>query len=328
MRVSLAMIVRNESANLPDCLDSVRGLFAELVIVDTGSTDDTVKIARKFGARIFKFPWCDRFDLARNYGLDRCQGDYVFRMDADDRLPGHQWKRMQRLFDRLRPDHPACWLMRVYNNEAGDRIGCDEVRLWPNVPNLRFRGWMHDRILPQQDAPSLSVFRADVHLEHVGYSDAVALKAKFARNLRILEKEINSPPVNPLTWFDYGRTLAAYERWPEAVEALERFLKERHFSSDIAARCAYRRLVGIHFSSGDNTLAVEVAARGLKEFPDDAHLVASVADALRLKGEMDLAMEGYRKALDLDKPERADSGISSLFRTRVETAMAECVNGS
>ncbi len=58
LRVSLTMIVRNEEKNLPHCLESVEGLFQEIVVVDTGSTDRTREIAREFGARVFDFPWC------------------------------------------------------------------------------------------------------------------------------------------------------------------------------------------------------------------------------------------------------------------------------
>ncbi len=84
VRVSLTMIVRNEEHNLPRCLESVRGLFDEIVVVDTGSTDRTAEIARDFGARVFDFVWVDDFAAARNAALARATGDYAFWLDADD----------------------------------------------------------------------------------------------------------------------------------------------------------------------------------------------------------------------------------------------------
>ena len=83
-RVSLTMIVKDEEKNLPHCLDSVRGIFDEIVVVDTGSTDRTRSSAREFGARVFEFPWIDDFAAARNASLAHATGDYAFWLDADD----------------------------------------------------------------------------------------------------------------------------------------------------------------------------------------------------------------------------------------------------
>ncbi len=78
------MIVKNEETNLPTCLESVRGVFDEIVVLDTGSNDRTVEIARSFGARVFDFVWVDDFGAARNAALARAKGDYAFWLDADD----------------------------------------------------------------------------------------------------------------------------------------------------------------------------------------------------------------------------------------------------
>ena len=78
------MIARDEQNNLPRCLASVRGLFDEIVVLDTGSKDRTIEIARSFGARVFDFVWVDDFGAARNAALARAKGDYAFWLDADD----------------------------------------------------------------------------------------------------------------------------------------------------------------------------------------------------------------------------------------------------
>ena len=78
------MIVRDEEENLPHCLESVRGLFDEIVVVDTGSVDRTKEIAREFGAKVFDFVWVDDFAAARNEALAHATGDYAFWLDADD----------------------------------------------------------------------------------------------------------------------------------------------------------------------------------------------------------------------------------------------------
>ena len=82
--MSLTVIARDEELNLPKCLESVRGLFDEIVVIDTGSHDRTAEIARSFGANVFDFSWIDDCAAARNEALARATGDYAFWLDADD----------------------------------------------------------------------------------------------------------------------------------------------------------------------------------------------------------------------------------------------------
>src|SRR4051795_2389135 len=106
------MIVKNEQENLPACLESVRGLFDEIVVVDTGSTDRTMEIALEFGARVFDFVWVDDFAAARNAALARATGDYAFWLDADDVLDPPQRAKLQALLEGLRPGEEAAYVVR------------------------------------------------------------------------------------------------------------------------------------------------------------------------------------------------------------------------
>jgi GT2 family glycosyltransferase len=100
-RVSLTMIVRDEQENLSHCLESVRGLFDEIVVVDTGSIDPTKEIAAEFGARVFDFEWVDDFAAARNEALSHATGDYAFWLDADDLVEPVEREKLRTLFDGL-----------------------------------------------------------------------------------------------------------------------------------------------------------------------------------------------------------------------------------
>ena len=87
MTISLCMIVKDEESVLLRCLSSVSGLFDEIILVDTGSSDQTPAIARRFTDKAFSFPWQDDFSKARNFSFSRATGDYLFWLDADDVLP-------------------------------------------------------------------------------------------------------------------------------------------------------------------------------------------------------------------------------------------------
>src|SRR5580658_3270077 len=101
MSVSLCMIVRNESAHLAEALTSAQGLVNEVVIVDTGSTDNTRRIALDHGARVYDFPWCDDFAAARNECIRHASSEWIFWLDADDHLPEGSRPRLQAVLGPL-----------------------------------------------------------------------------------------------------------------------------------------------------------------------------------------------------------------------------------
>ena len=127
------MIVRDEENNLPHCLESVRGLFDEIVIVDTGSIDRTKEIAREFGAKVFDFAWIDDFAAARNEVLSHATGDYAFWLDADDVVePGQREKLVALLAGLTRPSKTDDHLVNSNNT-------CSSNHSSPSP--LRGEGW-------------------------------------------------------------------------------------------------------------------------------------------------------------------------------------------
>src|SRR5687767_15152493 len=110
--VSLCMIVRNEGHQLAECLAPVAELFDEIVIVDTGSQDNTREVAAGFTPRVIDFVWCDDFSAARNHALRHAQGEWIFWLDADDRLSPTNVEKLRRLMAGL-SDKPQAFLMQV-----------------------------------------------------------------------------------------------------------------------------------------------------------------------------------------------------------------------
>src|SRR5260370_42399374 len=102
MSISLCLMVRNEEAKLAGCLQSAADLVDETIVVDTGSTDGTRDLAAKLGARVFEFPWCDDFAAVRNECIRHAAGDFIFWMDADERLDEGNREKLRVLFQSLR----------------------------------------------------------------------------------------------------------------------------------------------------------------------------------------------------------------------------------
>lgn len=104
IRISLCMIVKNEEKVLDRCLSSIRDLMDEIIIVDTGSTDATKKIARKYTDRIYDFVWCDDFSAARNFAFEKATCDYIYSADADEVLDEENHEKFRILKESLMPE--------------------------------------------------------------------------------------------------------------------------------------------------------------------------------------------------------------------------------
>ena len=178
------MIVRDEENNLPTCLESVRGLFDEIVIVDTGSTDRTAEIARSFGARVFDFVWVDDFAAARNAALARATGDYAFWLDADDVVEPAQRQKLEAILKRLRKGEEAAYVVRCACDPSPDGTGgdtvVDHIRLFPLREGIRWTYRVHEQILPALRRAKIPVQWTDFTVRHTGYVDQ-ALRSQEAR---------------------------------------------------------------------------------------------------------------------------------------------------
>ncbi len=216
--LSLAMIVRNEEATLPGCLEAARDAVDEIVIVDTGSTDRTVEIATSFGARVAHFEWCDDFSAARNAALDLVTARWVLHLDADEELDGARELRSR--VEHLGHDTWTVELPIVSLQDPQHRrrdLASFQKRIFRSEPQIRFERPIHEEIVNPRggrrdrwDQPVIW---------HSGYADSEARRAKIIeRNLPILRKAFEEDPRNPvyalqlaLLQSDVNKTLSYYE---------------------------------------------------------------------------------------------------------------------
>lgn len=272
-RVSLCMIVRDEEQNLTACLNSVIDLVDEVIVVDTGSTDRTKEIALHRGARVFDFTWVDDFGAARNESLRHANGDWVFWFDADDRLNELNRDRLRTLFRGLNAE-TAGFVMKyscLTNATTGAHTLVDQVRLFPNRPQIRWEHRVHEQVLPAIQRLGGQIRWTDVVIDHLGYQDPALCARKHQRNLRLLELEIQEMPDRPFTLFNMGWTLLETGRTAEAIPYLERSLS-RCDPRDSIARKLHVLLAKAHIRAGDQRQALECCRRGRETYPDDPEL--------------------------------------------------------
>jgi len=326
-RVSLTMIVRDEEANLPACLGSARGLFDEVVVVDTGSTDRTAEVARAFGARVLDFPWVDDFAAARNAALDGAAGDYAFWLDADDVVEPARREKLRALLGGLRPGDGAAYVVRCAcdGGPAESPTVVDHVRLFPLRGDVRWTYRVHEQILPALRRAGVPVRWSDAAVRHTGYADPALRARKLARDEAILLEELRDRPGDPFVRFNLGSVAVERRDWPAALGHLNASLAASD-PADSITRKLYALIARSHQMLGQVDGALAACAAGLRVDPDDAELLFREAVVRRNAGDPAGAEACWRRVLTLRRTERfasVDQGIYGHLTRRNLAALAE-----
>ncbi|MDR3639522.1 MAG: glycosyltransferase [Isosphaeraceae bacterium] len=328
-KVSLTMIVRNEEQNLPACLASAEGLFDELVIVDTGSTDRTAEIARTFGARVFDFVWVDDFAAARNAALARARGDYAFWLDADDVLEPPERDKLKGVLSRLGETGETAYVVRCAcdpdSSGGGGATVVDHIRLFPVREDVRWTYRVHEQILPALRVADVPVRWTDVVVRHTGYADRALRRRKLGRDEAILRGELEERPDDPFVLFNLGSIAIELQDWPTALGHLQQSLAGSA-PTDSITRKLYALIARCYQMTGDPGKALETCAAGLAVDPDDAELHFREAVVRRNHGDAAGAERCWRRILTLSRPERfasVDPGIYGHLTRRNLAALAE-----
>ena len=269
-RLSAAMIVRDEEAFLDECLRSISGMVDEVVVVDTGSTDGSKRIARDFHARVFDFAWCDDFSMARNEALARATGEWILYIDADERLR----PAARSSIDPLLADDSAVGHTVLFRPQSG-YTRYRECRVFRNDPRIRFHGIIHETMLPPLQAVAAHDGRRIGHsalaIDHVGYDGDQ--HHKHRRNLPLLRAGLAQAPDHVFSWHHLGRALAALgdgegaaHAWRQGIAAVRRC----DASSPIAS-LVYSSLLRQELDRGQ--LDSELLDEALARFPGN-HVLA------------------------------------------------------
>ena len=232
--LSVCMIVRNESHHLPKALASVKGIAAEIVVVDTGSTDDTVSIASAMGAKVLHFAWIDDFAAARNAALEAATQPWILSLDADQMLASDSTGALATALQRsdcmaqvvtidlygpstLNPDPTA--------GKSAVELAFKSLRLFRNHPQIRFSGRVHEDVstsllsLGQSHWPDSGVV-----LEDHGYVQAEERDRKRQRNLLLLRRVHQEQPNEIFPAYKLATTLL-HEHPEEGQHILEKVVK-------------------------------------------------------------------------------------------------------
>ena len=191
--LSACTIVKNEEKHLPRWLACVSALADEIIVVDTGSEDRSIEIAKAGGAVVYSLPWQDDFSMAKNFAIEKARGKWILFLDADEYFSPASMAKVREMIEETDRDiRTAGILCRWVNfDEDADmklQGAAVQLRIFRNLRVLRYKGRIHEAL----DVPKRYkvLVTKDIEIHHTGYSKTLAPN-KLRRNRRLLEMDIN-----------------------------------------------------------------------------------------------------------------------------------------
>lgn len=264
--ISLCMIVKNEEQHLEQCLNSVKNCVDEIIIVDTGSTDRTIEIAKKFDAKIFEYKWNNDFSAARNFGLEKATNELILYLDADEKLTSDSQKELNDLKKRILTKAYNCKIINI-NNHTNRPSVMNYPRIFPNLNSIRFEGKIHEQIIFSLNKNHIEIQQSDIEIIHSGYDlSEDDLKKKALRNLDILREDfaVNQSSYNA---FQIAQTYNILENEEEAEKYFLISLRDRNLPSDYKST-ALRVLSHYSLKKLDIQKAFEHISEAIKQKPN------------------------------------------------------------
>ena len=238
--ISLCMIAKNEEKHLEQCLESVKNVVDEIIVIDTGSTDKTKEIAKKFGAKIIDFKWVDDFSAARNESLKHASKDWILVLDADEVLDDEGCKAIKELVEDEEAD-AFLFLQKNYTNESSIRGFVDEehkkgdkvylgwygsfiARLFRNNKGYKFEGIVHELVEPFVERNKGNIKATNIQVHHYGNADPNDVKKKRQFYLELCKKKINANP-NSGSYCELGVLYKENSNFDEAANAFKKSIE-------------------------------------------------------------------------------------------------------
>lgn len=315
MTLSVCMIVKNGECDILKAVRSMGSVANECVVVDTGSTDDTVKILLNDGfrtyipkmglvdgkydysKRLYKFEWKDDFSLARNYAQKQCSSDYILWLDADDIVPPETASLIKSAFlkpGELTRKKQVVFSMNLINIVNGQPIGESAVqpRIYPNNVGLKWAGKIHETFTDSViDLGLKQVIVSNWEVHHYGYDSDELQDAKLKRNIQYLLRE----EVNPMSLYHMGTSFMCMKNYTGAISYYENILKYENLEEGFRSHVLYQ--IGLCLFEGSDYLGA------LEKFSRSSKLDAIfwIGECHRMLENFVEAKINYDKYLELDK---------------------------
>ena len=303
---SLCMIARDSASTLKRSLASVRRWIDDIVVVDTGSVDETPQIAAGLGARVFSFPWCDDFSAARNESIRHACGEWIFWLDSDEFIDDANGRKLRNLATSASDAGLMAFLMQQHSatRQSDGQLApaiINQVRMFRNKPELRFEGRVHEQIMPAVNRLHGQVAWTDIRIDHSGYDDPLVRRRELDRDLRLLGLELADRPNHPFALFNLGMTLNGLGQPLAAIAAMDCCLSAAAGDEPYLAN-AHMILITAQMQARTLDAATRICHEGRRRFPNNSTLLFQEGVLARETGRPADAIRAFESVLQSGEP--------------------------
>lgn len=229
--ISVCIITKNEADHLRKCLEALRPYPFETVVVDTGSSDDSVEAAKQYTDHVHRFDWIDDFAAARNFAAKCASHDFLFPIDTDEILSLLDWDGLQEALKEHPESVGHVRRLDYYETDAGRQRYDVMIERIYNRKYYQYQGTIHEALVPLHDIPYTS-YDTSIVIDHSGYlGSPEKLLEKAQRNLTLLLQEIEKRPDDPYLYFQAAQSYLLMRDHEHACEYFRAAL-ERHPSPE------------------------------------------------------------------------------------------------
>ena len=300
LSISACYIVRDNAAELKISLNSLKNFVNEIIVIDTGSVDETAEVAKSFGAKVFFQAWQDDFSTPRNFALKKASGDWVIFLDADEFFSAETAKNIPFVVERaaqFKKNAVQVFLVNI-DKDNGNRVQDTDyvVRIFKHTPQIQYVGKIHEELRFGGKILSEVVTAPPelLTLYHTGYSASLN-RSKAQRNLKMLLAELDDT-TEPQRIYHY--IAQCYNGLGDVENALK-FARLDIDSDSNKKIFSYRLLLSLYAQEKKyREEREEIAARAVKDFPKMPEFTAELAECFATRGDFQQAIETMASALD------------------------------
>ncbi len=272
------MIVKNEEKNIEKALSWGKGIVAEQIVVDTGSTDRTVEIAKAMGAQVYYFQWIDDFAAAKNFAIEKARYEWIALLDADEyfteedarKLPAAVWRAQENRCDGI----ATGWIQL---DDQGRITSADtQIRVFRNGPTVRYKRRIHEYLSADNHPPVVDVRVNDLSIFHTGYTvENYKKKRESRRNLNLILAELEEHPKEWDMWGYLGNEYDSMKDYEEAEKAYRKgisLMPEHLRENDAMASVIFTRLLQLltFLPKPDEAAIMDVYEKAVRSMPKEA----------------------------------------------------------
>lgn len=238
--ISLCMITKNEAVKLNRCLDAVKDLPLEIIIVDTGSSDNSVNIARQYTDCVYHFDWISDFAAARNFSISKASNDWILVLDTDEYITSID---MEQIYDLIQKNPTGVGRLTRTSPDIVGSVTVDEVERLFNRTVYTYKRPIHEQVLPiDKDSTTFSAFSIPLFVDHDGYlTSRDDMNAKAKRNLDILLASEKDFP-DSYTYFQIGQSYYIMGDYKNAC-----IYYEKGLNYDLSPQSEYVQLMIVNY---------------------------------------------------------------------------------